>query len=104
MPTDQHKPPAHYPRLFHNALAFRGEGWGFEIARGDEAACKSEARRFRAFVGSCQQYPLSAGFKNLQQVVARTACKELPSGEWVCLIVVKKKLWLADRIKEATGE
>lgn len=100
MPIDKQHPPSFYPQRFREAMSFRGEGYGFEIARGDEATALREARRFRAFVSSCQQYPLSSEYKTLLAFVARTKVKELASGQWLCLVVVKRKLFLEERLAE----
>lgn len=117
MPTDKIHPPGFYPPEFHGALAFRGTGFGYEIARGDKATCLALARKFRAFIKSCESYPLSAGYRTLCHFTASTKVKEVTKRVWntdpsadnthwdcpefICLVVVKRKLSLEEKINAA---
>jgi len=101
MPIDKKHPPAFYPKIFRIALMALSMSDPVAIHNGTKASCKTEARRFRAFIASCQEYPLSPEYKRLLFVVARTRIKQQEDGSWACFVFVKEKLNLVDRIENA---
>lgn len=89
MPLDRPKPPGDYPRIFHNAIRNGVGSW--VVFAGTEGEVRREARRFRAFMKSLQDYRLHETSNIADMFEIKT---KLIKGtvHWRLAIVVKQKM------------
>jgi hypothetical protein len=89
MPIDKPKHPDSFPAIFHTPLrGFTGE---YFIDSGDERHCKSQARKYRCFLKSLEDYPLHPSRIKSREFSIKTKLIPGESGMYFLKVVVKGK-------------